>query len=235
MGLLVRTLSLRQHGRVQDPADRLENGPSDDGRGVRSPGRAPGGLLVVGAVAALVLVAAPWSSGTPADPPLPVRPTAAPEHPAPTETDLASMHHRGRAVQARYEMIRTVPTSYRRAAEEASMRGGRQTPPEFFLALAFNRTLYGTMLTGDTGRAFAARGPVQWDLAEFRRFAVPGHSDPAVPLDAFLAVDEALRDGEQAGFSDPFSAAIALGATPDHARADDETFAILSSPRRPLN
>ena len=142
------------------------------------------------------------------------------------------MRKRGEAVQSRYAMIRAVPSAYRKAAGQASAAGGRRTPPEFFLALAFNRTLYGLMLEGDTGRAFAHRGPVQWDLAAFHRYAVPGHTDAAAPLDAFLAIESALRRVAPEGFSDAYSAARALGSTPEHARAADETYAILSSARR---
>lgn len=214
---------------MQDGPDQLANGSDDDGPR-RLPGRVPGALLVVGAVIAL-LVAAPWSSPAPADRPAPTRPNAASGRPLALPVDPAAMRKRSRAVQSRYAMIRAVPPAYRRAADQASTAGGRRTPPEFFLALAFNRTLYGLMLEGDTGRAFAHRGPVQWDLSEFRRYDVPGHRDPAQPLDAFLALDAALHQVEPAGFSDAFTAARALGSSPDHARAADETFAILSTVR----
>jgi hypothetical protein len=217
---------------VQERPDHLVSGPDDEPRPRRVPVRAAGALLVAGTVAAL-LTSAPWSS-TPAAPHPPDRPqqTAGLLRPQALPIDPAAMRKRGQAVQSRYAMIRAVPSAYRKAADRASAAGGRRTPPEFFLALAFNRTLYGLMLEGDTGRAFAYRGPVQWDLADFHRYAVPGHTDAAVPLDAFLAIGSALDQVAPGGFSDAFSAARALGSSPDHARAADETYAILSTARR---
>ncbi len=217
---------------MQDRPDHLVSGPDDDPGPRRAPIRAAGALLVAGTVAGLLL-SSPWSSTSAAPPPpAHLEQSAGPTRPQALPIDPAAMRKRGQAVQSRYAMIRAVPSAYRTAADQASAAGGRRTPPEFFLALAFNRTLYGLMLEGDTGREFAHRGPVQWDPADFHAYAVPGHADPTVPLDAFLAIDSALDHLAPGGFSDAFSAARALGSSPDHARAADETYAILATARR---
>jgi hypothetical protein len=97
--------------------------------------------------------------------------------------------------------IRDVPASYRDAASRASaLRGGR-TPGNFFLALAYQRTWYGELLTGSEGVRYAPYGPLQWDPTEFRRYADSAHRDITDVLDSFLAVDTALHDGRRPDFS----------------------------------
>jgi hypothetical protein len=93
----------------------------------------------------------------------------------------------------RSELIRDVPDAYRDAASLASaMRDGR-TPGNFFLAMAYERSWYGKWLAGSEGQWYGPRGPVQWESAEFRRYADPDHGDITAALDSFLAVDSALH------------------------------------------
>lgn len=224
---------------MREPADHLEHGGPEPAvpRGRPALWRAGSALAVAGAIAVLVTSAPTILAGPPTGSPPPAATTA----PSPsrargaapdTMSELQAMSDRSRAQQSRLALIEAVPPAYRRAAERASALGHGRTPAAFFLALAFNRTLYGALLRGDTGRSFASRGPVQWQPADFRRFAAPGHADPAVPLDAFLAVDAALNRAGPPDFSQgAYSAALTLGATPEHARADDETFAVLSAAR----
>jgi hypothetical protein len=97
--------------------------------------------------------------------------------------------------------IRNVPASYRDAAGQASaLRGGR-TPGNFFLALAYQRTWYGELLTGSEGERYVAFGPLQWEPSEFRRYADPAHRDITEVLDSFLAIDAALHSRARPDFS----------------------------------
>jgi hypothetical protein len=105
------------------------------------------------------------------------------------------------AIGQRETRIRDVPTSYRDAAGQASaIRGGR-TPGNFFLALAYQRTWYGELLTGSEGERYVPYGPLQWDPIEFRRYADPAHRDISAVLDSFLAIDAALHTAGRVDFS----------------------------------
>jgi hypothetical protein len=101
----------------------------------------------------------------------------------------------------RRDLIRDVPAAYRDAARRASaMRDGR-TPGNFFLAIGYERTWYGKWLSGSGGQWYGPRGPVQWESAEFQRYADPRHGDINAALDSFLAVDTALHAGGSPDFS----------------------------------
>jgi hypothetical protein len=105
------------------------------------------------------------------------------------------------AIAQRETRIRDVPTSYRDAAGQASaLRGGR-TPGNFFLALAYQRTWYGELLSGSEGERYEPYGPLQWEPTEFRRYADPTHRDIHAVLDSFLAVDSALHAAGRVDFS----------------------------------
>lgn len=135
-----------------------------------------------------------------------------------------------RAIALRTALIKGAPADFRAAAAQASARSGRRTPPEFFLALAYNRTLYGALLQNSSGWRYANRGPLQWQLADFARSAVPGHLDPTKPLDAFLAVDRKLQLAGAAPAASAYEMSLRLGSEPARARADAETFEILREP-----
>ncbi len=124
--------------------------------------------------------------------------------------------------------IRDVPASYRDAAGQASaMRGGR-TPGNFFLALAYQRTWYGELLTGSEGLRYVPFGPLQWEPTEFRRYADPGHRDITDVLDSFLAIDTALHAGGRPDFTHGvLGPARQLGLDPAEARSIDEIYDVL--------
>ena len=122
----------------------------------------------------------------------------------------------------------TCPASYREAAGQASaLRGGR-TPGNFFLALAYQRTWYGELLTGSEGVRYLPFGPLQWEPTEFRRYADPAHRDITDVLDSFLAIDAALHTGGRPDFSSGASGpARQLGLDPAEARSIDEIYDVL--------
>ena len=124
--------------------------------------------------------------------------------------------------------IRDVPASYRDAASQASaLRGGR-TPGNFFLALAYQRTWYGVLLTGSEGVRYAPYGPLQWEPTEFRRYADSAHRDITDVLDSFLAIDAALHTGGRPDFSTgAFGPARQLGLAPAEAEWIGEIYDVL--------
>jgi hypothetical protein len=131
------------------------------------------------------------------------------------------------AVAQRDALVRDVPDRFRDAAGRASaLRGGR-TPGNFFLAVAYVRTLYGTVLVGTPGERLVVRGPVQWDPADFRKYADSQHRDISKVLDSFLAVDRALHRGNSRGFSGAYAAARTLGMTAREARSVAHIYRIL--------
>jgi len=124
--------------------------------------------------------------------------------------------------------IRDVPACYREAAGRASaLRGGR-TPGNFFLALAYQRTWYGELLTGSEGVRYAPFGPLQWEPTEFRQYADPAHRDITGVLDSFLAIDTALHTGARPDFSTgAFGPARQLGLAPAEAESIGEIYDVL--------
>ena len=107
------------------------------------------------------------------------------------------------------------------------MRGGR-TPGNFLLALAYQRTWYGELLTGSEGVRYVPFGPLQWEPTEFRRYADPAHGDISDVLDSFLAIDAALHRGGRSDFSNGASGpARQLGLDPEEARSIDEIYDVL--------
>ena len=153
------------------------------------------------AVAAVAIVAVALgvlsSQGHSKTPPRPM-PIASSAVDSPTgQTDIEILLARAQ----RHDLIQDVPDAYRQAASLASgMRGGR-TPSNFFLAIAYERTWYGKWLTGSGGQWYGPRGPVQWESAEFQRYADPKHGDINAALDSFLAVDSALNAKRSPDFS----------------------------------
>lgn len=191
---------------------------------VSIPVRVRQAVLVLMAASALVLT---WRQAPAADPP-PARVPSAPDPYQVAEQEAATAA-RLQALEARRAQIRAVPAAYRDAARRASVHSGGLVPAEFFLALAYNRSLYGALLTSAFGRGYAARGPVQWNSARFAAVAVPGHRDATRPLDSFLAVSVALRRAGATSSDDAFHLSLLLGATVDEARADAETYDLLTS------
>jgi hypothetical protein len=183
-------------------------------------------LLGVGC-SVLVITALPRSQDTERS--APVSPA---EFCVPAEQHLAT-EARLRAREAQRAQIRAVPGEYRAAARRASRFTHGRVPAEFFLALAYNRTLYGAMLTGAATRPYAVRGPVQWDLREFASAAEPGHRNAAKPLDSFLAVAAVLRRAGAGEQDDAFALSLLFGSGPDQARADAEAFDVLTRERPP--
>ena len=129
----------------------------------------------------------------------------------------------------RYSLIRDVPEAFRVAAGQASaMRNGR-TPGNFFLALAYERSLYGTVYIGTSRQDFVNRGPVRWHPKDFRRYADPEHRDITAALDSFLAIDTALhRGGREPDFSrGAFGPARLLGLNKGEATSIADIYAVL--------
>ena len=124
--------------------------------------------------------------------------------------------------------IRDVPASYRDAASQASaLRGGR-TPGNFFLALAYQRTWYGELLTGSEGVRYVTFGPLQWEPSEFRTYADPAHRDITGALDSFLAIDTALHTRARPDFSTgAFGPARQLGLDRGQAASIAEIYELL--------
>ena len=122
----------------------------------------------------------------------------------------------------------TLPAFYREAAARASaLRGGR-TPGDFFLALAYQRTWYGELLTGSEGERYVPFGPLQWEPTEFRRYADPAHRDITVVLDSFLAIDAALHSRARPDFSTgAFGPARQLGLDRGQSASIAEIFELL--------
>ena len=212
--------------------DLLEGGGEDRARrlpAVPSGVRRAGTAVAVTAVGA-ALLASYWTS------------SPASERPSPREADVPRAAASANAAAAaladvqlilsaeaqRDRLIRDVPDSFRDAAGRASaMRHGR-TPGNFFLALAYVRTLYGTVVLGEPGEPFVNRGPVLWEPAEFRRYAAPGHGDMSRLLDSFLAVDAKLHEGQPADFSDgAFRAARLLGSSHREATSVARVYEVL--------
>ncbi|MEP6760927.1 MAG: hypothetical protein ABJA93_06140 [Sporichthyaceae bacterium] len=180
-----------------DQPDLLEDGRSH-ARGLRIPPavwRAGWPLAAIAVVAWVVM-----SLGSDAPSPL---------HPPVSSVDVPAVDQAARSdIQAalfarsqRNAHIRAAPARYREAASQASaMRDGR-TPGNFFLALAYDKTLYGELLVQSVAMTFVEIGPVQWKRVEFDRYAEPPYRDISKPLDSFLAVDSALHRGHNPGFS----------------------------------
>jgi hypothetical protein len=205
----------------------LEAGLPDTPR-PRLPFRLPPVLARVGSslvVLAVVVLAVASQRSAPARPGSPLRTVAAPaaEDPVVTLRLLAR--------DQRNASIRDVPVSYRDAAGLASaVRGGR-TPANFFLALAYARTLYGALLTPPPGGGipnFAHLGPVQWSPADFAKYADPEHRQQEKLLDSFLAVETALHRGPAPDFSaGAFGPAKLLGLDTREAQSIADIYDIL--------
>ena len=177
-----------------DLPDLLEDGRSP-ARGPRVP---PVVWRVTWLVALVAVAAGAVASGSSEAPPTSEPPPASADIRAAEESDLQL---RFSAVAQRAARIRDIPTAYRDAAGQASaLREGR-TPGNFFLALAYQRTWYGELLTGSEGERYVPFGPLQWEPTEFRRYADPAHRDITAVLDSFLAIDTALHTDGRADFS----------------------------------
>lgn len=181
--------------------------------------------LVAAACAAVAAAAVPRGGGAP-----PALRATSPGACVSAEHDVETAA-RLRAREAQRAQIRAVPASYRDAARRATAYTHGLVQAEFFLALAYNRTLYGAMLTNPATRPHSARGPLQWDLQRFAAVAVPGHRDATQPLDSFLAVAESLRRAGATEADDVFVLSQRLGAGVDQARADAEAFDVLTKAR----
>ena len=174
-------------------------------------------------VVAVALVTSRWSDAPPTQP----TPAASPSVGKPTaRTDIAGGLF---ARSQRNAHIRDVPTRYRDAASLASaMRDGR-TPGNFFLALAYDKTLYGELLVQSIALTFVQIGPLQWSHAEFDAYADPAYRDISKPLDSFLAVDTALHLGHDPDFSaGAFGPARLLGMNVDEAQAVAAIYDVLN-------
>jgi hypothetical protein len=204
-----------------DQPDLLDDGRSD-ARGPRIPPVLWRAWPVVLLVVAAGLVTSRWSDA----PPVPPSPAASPSvgQPAARSAITSAIF----AVSQRNARIRDVPARYRDAASLASaIRDGR-TPGNFFLALAYDKTLYGELLVQSVALTFVNIGPVQWSHAEFDAYADPAHRDISKPLDSFLAVDTALHLGHEPDFSTgAFGPARLLGMSVDEAQAVAAIYDIL--------
>jgi hypothetical protein len=202
-----------------DPPDLLEDG--------RSPPRVP---RVPPAVWIVVLVAvAAWAvTSRSSEGPSALRPPVAPASTDARAAEQADVEVRLSGTAQREARIRDVPASYREAAGQASALGGGRTPGNFFLALAYQRTWYGELLTGSEGVRYLPFGPLQWEPAEFRKYADPAHRDITDVLDSFLAIDAALHARGRLDFSNGASGpARQLGLDPEEARSIDEIYDVL--------
>jgi hypothetical protein len=190
----------------------------------RSPARGPRIPPVVWIVV-LVAVAAWVVTSRSAEGPPTARPPVASASADARAAEQADVEVRLSGTAQREARIRDVPASYREAAGEASaLRGGR-TPGNFFLALAYQRTWYGELLTGSEGVRYVPFGPLQWEPAEFRKYADPAHRDITDALDSFLAIDAALHTGGRPDFSNGASGpARQLGLDPAEARSVGEIY-----------
>jgi hypothetical protein len=184
--------------------DVLEGG-GPEARGRRVPFRVPSAVWrVASPLAALAVVAAVVGSQVATNRSTPPPPVASASTGSADDAPVgrADVELRLLAVSQRDALIRDVPTSYRDSAGLASaMRGGR-TPGNFFLALAYGRTLYGYLLVTTPGETLTNRGPVQFEPGDFLKYADPEHPDVHKVLDSFLAVDTKLNRGHPADFSD---------------------------------
>ena len=203
-----------------DPPDLLEDG--------RSPARGPRIPPVVVWVVVLVAVAAWVVTSRSSDRPSTARPPAASASADVRAAEQADVEVRLSGTAQREARIRDVPASYREAAGRASaLRGGR-TPGNFFLALAYQRTWYGELLTGSEGVRYAPFGPLQWQPEEFHRYADSAHRDITDVLDSFLAIDTALQAGGQPDFSNGAAGpARQLGLAPAEAESIGEIYDVL--------
>lgn len=205
---------------MTDP-DLLVAGADDARRRAVSPFVRRVGWLAALLVAGVVVATSPLSgSATPEKQPDPDSSSAA---------DVAAVEPPMLSVDAaRDALARDVPETFRDAAGAASaMRGGR-TPGNFFLAVAYTRTLYGAAFEPETGEPLVARGPVQWDPQDFRRYDAPGNRDIRSVLDSFLALDRAVHQGRRADFSNgAFGPARRLGMTTSEARTVAEVYDVL--------
>ena len=204
-----------------DLPDLLEDGRSHQ-RGPRLP---PAVWRVTWLV--VLVAAAAWivTSRTSESPSTSGRPAASADV---RSAEQADVEVRLSGTAQREARIRDVPTAYRDAASQASaLRGGR-TPGNFFLALAYQRSWYGELLTGSEGVRYVPFGPLQWEPAEFRRYADPRHRDITDVLDSFLAIDAALHTGGRPDFSNGASGpARQLGLAPAEARSVGEIYHVL--------
>ena len=206
-----------------DQPDLLE-----DGRPHRRGPRIPALVWRVTWLIALVAAAAWVVTSRSSDGPSTARPPAASASADIRAAEQADVEVRLSGTAQREARIRDVPASYRDAAGQASaLRGGR-TPGNFFLALAYQRTWYGELLTGSEGVRYVPFGPLQWEPAEFRSHADPAHRDITDVLDSFLAIDSALHTGRRPDFSNGASGpARQLGMAPDEARSIGEIYDVL--------
>jgi hypothetical protein len=208
-----------------DQPDLLDDGRSD-ARGPRIPPALWRAWPVVVLAVAVGLVTSRWSDA----PPTPAPPAASPSVGVPTGKQAARSDIQVAlfALSQRNAHIRDVPARYRDAASRASaMRDGR-TPGNFFLALAYDKTLYGELLVQSVALTFVEIGPLQWSHAEFDAYADPAHRDISKPLDSFLAVDTALHLGHDPDFSaGAFGPARLLGMNVEEAQAVAAIYDIL--------
>lgn len=206
-----------------DQPDLIEDGRSH----VRGPWVSPA-VWRVTCLVVLVAVAAWTITSRSSDGPSTPRPPAASASVDVRAAEQADVEVRLSGVALRESRIRDVPGAYRDAAGLASaMRRGR-TPGNFFLALAYQRTWYGELLTGSEGVSRAPFGPVQWDPTKFRRYADPAHRDITDVLDSFLAIETALNTGQQPDFSSGASGpARQLGISSAEARSIGEIYDVL--------
>jgi hypothetical protein len=204
-----------------DQPDLLEDG-RPDARGPRIPPLVwqVTWLVVLVTVGAWVVTSRSSEDPSPSRPPVAAGDVRAAER-ADVEVRLSGIAQR----EAR---IRDVPAAYRDAANRASAMHGGRTPGDFFLALAYQRTWYGELLTGSEGVRYAPFGPLQWDPTEFRRYADPAHRDVTDVLDSFLAVDNALHDAHRPDFSHgAFGPSRQLGMDPAEAASIGEIYDVL--------
>jgi hypothetical protein len=208
-----------------DQPDLLDDG-RPDARGPRLPPALRRVWPVVVLAVAVGVVTSRWSDA----PPTPL-PAASPSSGGPAHTQAARADIQGAlfALSQRNAHIRDVPARYRDAASRASaMRGGR-TPGNFFLAVAYDKTLYGELLVQSVALTFVEIGPVQWSHAEFDRYADPEYRDISKPLDSFLAVDTALHRGSAPDFSaGAFGPARLLGMDVEEAQAVTAIYDVLN-------
>ena len=205
-----------------DQPDLLDDGRSD-ARRPRIPPVLWRAWPVIVLVVAAGLVTSRWSDAPSAQPPSASSPSVSKQA---ARSDITSALF---AVSQRNAHIRDVPARYRDAASLASaMRDGR-TPGNFFLALAYEKTLYGELLVRSVALTFVDIGPVQWSHAEFDAYADPAFRDISKPLDSFLAVDTALHLGHDPDFSaGAFGPARLLGMNVDEAQAVAAIYDVLN-------
>jgi hypothetical protein len=206
-----------------DQPDLLEDGRSH-ARGPRIPPLVWRATWLVVVVAVAIWVVTSRSSEDPSTSRPPVTPAPADVRAA----EQADVEVQLSVTAQREARIRDVPASYRDAASEASALHGGRTPGNFFLALAYQRTWYGELLTGSEGLRYVPFGPLQWEPTEFGRYADSAHGDITEALDSFLAIDNSLYARARPDFSKgAFGPARQLGLDRGQAASIDEIYEAL--------